>query len=93
MSAKQALGRGLRALMPETPRARAGFAEIPMDQLRPNPQQPRQFFDQESLEELAASIRLHGAAGNHQLVEILRSRLQSGNVHPTGIVVVQTCWH
>lgn len=60
MSAKQALGRGLKALMPETPRARAGYAEIPIDQLRPNPQQPRQFFDQESLEELAASIRLHG---------------------------------
>jgi ParB family chromosome partitioning protein len=60
MSAKQALGRGLRALIPETPRARAGYAEIPIDQLRPNPQQPRHHFDRESLEELAASIRLHG---------------------------------
>jgi ParB family chromosome partitioning protein len=60
MSAKQALGRGLKALIPETPRARAGFAEIPIDQLRPNPQQPRHHFDHESLEELAASIRLHG---------------------------------
>ncbi len=60
MSAKQALGRGLRALIPDTPRARAGFAEIPVDRLRPNPQQPRYHFDQEGLEELAASIRLHG---------------------------------
>lgn len=60
MSAKQALGRGLKALIPETPRARAGFAEIPTDRLRPNPQQPRHHFDPEALEELAASIRLHG---------------------------------
>jgi ParB family chromosome partitioning protein len=60
MSAKQALGRGLKALIPDTPRARAGFAEIRVDRLRPNPQQPRHHFDRESLEELAASIRLHG---------------------------------
>lgn len=60
MSAKQALGRGLKALIPDTPRARAGFAEIPIDHLRPNPQQPRHHFDQEALEELAASIRVHG---------------------------------
>ena len=60
MSAKQALGRGLKALIPDTPRARAGFAEIPIDQLRANPQQPRHRFDPDSLEELAASIRLHG---------------------------------
>lgn len=60
MSAKQALGRGLKALLPEAPRARAGYAEIPIDRLRPNPQQPRHRFDPESLEELAASIRLHG---------------------------------
>ena len=60
MTAKQALGRGLRALIPDTPRARAGFAEIPIAHLRPNPQQPRHHFDPEALEELAASIRQHG---------------------------------
>jgi ParB family chromosome partitioning protein len=60
MSAKKALGRGLKALIPDTPRARAGFAEIPIDRLRPNPHQPRYHFDPEALEELAASIRQHG---------------------------------
>jgi ParB family chromosome partitioning protein len=60
MSAKQALGRGLKALIPETPHARAGYAEIPLDRLRANPQQPRHRFDRDSLEELAASIRVHG---------------------------------
>ncbi len=60
MSAKQALGRGLKALIPDTPRARAGFAEIPVDRLQPNPQQPRHHFDEGALEELAASIKRHG---------------------------------
>ena len=60
MTAKQALGRGLRALIPETPRARAGFAEIPVEQLHPNPHQPRHRFDERALEELSESIRRHG---------------------------------
>jgi ParB family chromosome partitioning protein len=60
MSAKRALGRGLKALIPETPPARAGFAEIPVRLLQPNPQQPRNRFDDEALAELAESIRQHG---------------------------------
>jgi ParB family chromosome partitioning protein len=60
MSAKQALGRGLKALIPSTPRARNGLAEIPVDCLHPNPQQPRHHFDDAALAELASSIRRHG---------------------------------
>jgi len=60
VTAKQALGRGLKALIPETPRARVGMAEIPVDRLKPNPQQPREIFDEAGLEELTASIRRHG---------------------------------
>jgi ParB family chromosome partitioning protein len=60
MMAKQALGRGLKALIPDTLKARSGLAEIPLDQLRPNPEQPRKTFDDESLTELADSIRRHG---------------------------------
>ncbi|MCG6949288.1 MAG: ParB/RepB/Spo0J family partition protein [Acidobacteria bacterium] len=60
MSAKQVLGRGLKALIPDAPTARAGFAEIPVSRIEPNPQQPRQVFDAGALEELAASIRRHG---------------------------------
>jgi ParB family transcriptional regulator, chromosome partitioning protein len=37
--------------------AGAYFEEIPAAAITPNPRQPRQAFDQESLEELAASIR------------------------------------
>ena len=58
--AKQALGRGLKALIPDTPKARSGLAEIPLDRLCPNPEQPRKHFDDDSLAGLADSIRRHG---------------------------------
>lgn len=57
---KQALGRGLKALIPEAPRARSGLAELPLDAIRPNPEQPRVDVADGSLDELAASIREHG---------------------------------
>lgn len=41
---------------PETV-AGAYFEELPVDAITPNPRQPRQTFDEEALEELAASIR------------------------------------
>jgi ParB family chromosome partitioning protein len=34
--------------------------ELPLDELRPNPYQPRKNFDEESLQELASSIQEHG---------------------------------
>ena len=70
---KQALGRGLKALIPETPRARTGLVEIPVDLVDPNPSQPRRRFAAEELEELAASIRQHGV-----LQPLLVSELEPG---------------
>lgn len=58
--AKQALGRGLKALIPDTPRARVGLVEIPVDCVEPNPSQPRHSFSDEDLDGLAASIAQHG---------------------------------
>lgn len=60
MAAKQALGRGLKALLPDAPSARAGLLEVPTDRIRPNPRQPRQRFDDSDQAELAASIATHG---------------------------------
>jgi len=60
MVAKQALGRGLRALIPDAPKARSGLAAIPVGRIRPNPNQPRHRFDDRALDELAASMREHG---------------------------------
>lgn len=51
------LGRGLEALLPKTP---GGVVRLPLTAIRTNPQQPRRRFSQESLEELAASIREKG---------------------------------
>jgi ParB family chromosome partitioning protein len=60
MARKQALGRGLKALIPDTPRARAGMTEIPVDRITPNPNQPRHTFDPDALDTLAASVAEHG---------------------------------
>ena len=60
MARKPALGRGLKALIPDTPRARAGLTELPVDRIAPNPAQPRRRFDEGALDELAASLKEHG---------------------------------
>lgn len=67
---RPALGRGLAALLGDItvappgatalPAAASGLRQIPLDLLDPNPFQPRMVFAQESLEELAASIRARG---------------------------------
>jgi ParB family chromosome partitioning protein len=62
---KKALGRGLGALIPtraaEAAAApAAGLANIPIDQISPNPYQPRKTFNEASIEELARSVREHG---------------------------------
>lgn len=51
---KTGLGRGLEALIPQRPIA--GYAEIAVDTIGPNPNQPRSGFDQGSIDSLAASI-------------------------------------
>ena len=52
------LGRGLESLIPTGDTAGSSpFAVLPIEQVHPNEAQPRRSFDQERLEELAASIR------------------------------------
>ena len=55
------LGRGLETLISRTT-AEEGqqVVEIPLDDVRPNPDQPRHAMDAEALEGLAQSIRRHG---------------------------------
>lgn len=58
---RSALGKGLSALIPDAPEApRAGVAEVDIDLLSPNEQQPRLQMDDAKLEELAQSIRANG---------------------------------
>jgi ParB family chromosome partitioning protein len=53
------LGTGLDALLPgDTPRS--GVREVLASDIRENPRQPRTQFDEQALDDLAASIREHG---------------------------------
>jgi ParB family transcriptional regulator, chromosome partitioning protein len=65
------LGKGLEALIPtgfqpetpslsDSPVAFAGVLTIPVDQIAPNPRQPRSHFREDALDELAVSIREYG---------------------------------
>jgi len=69
MARRPGLGRGLDALIPagdskKSPSAGAkspqGVLQIPIENIKANPQQPRTVMDEEKLNELAASIREHG---------------------------------
>lgn len=60
MTTRRALGRGLRALIPESEASRDNVRPIPLDQVDRNPDQPRRYFDEEQLNELTESIRIHG---------------------------------
>ncbi|MGQ9559117.1 MAG: ParB/RepB/Spo0J family partition protein [Candidatus Oleimicrobiaceae bacterium] len=63
MARKPALGKGLRALIPEMPPDEQGVVaiqDIAVENVLPNPFQPREHFDAEALEELKASIAEKG---------------------------------
>src|SRR3954447_7540653 len=47
-------------LTPDSPTRSVGVRIVPVDHIEPNPEQPRLAFNQETLDELAASIREHG---------------------------------
>lgn len=54
---RPALGKGLEALLGQAELSETLIRELPIDSVRPNPYQPRQQFSDESLAELAASIK------------------------------------
>jgi len=58
---RQALGRGLSALIPDVPEPRrAGALEVDIDLIDANARQPRLQMDDAKLDELARSIKEHG---------------------------------
>ena len=70
MNKRRGLGRGLEALIPsgeyveelgtESGARRRYALQIPIADIKPNPEQPRRAFDPTALRELADSIRMHG---------------------------------
>lgn len=74
---RKALGRGLSALLREVEQAATGLDQIPIFLIDPSPFQPRHTFPEETLKELADSIRTNGlvqpvllrrANGRYQLI-------------------------
>lgn len=64
---RKALGRGLSALLGDQPQQTTGktdstgpYAQIPIDLIDANPDQPRKLFSTVELEELASSLKRHG---------------------------------
>lgn len=63
LAAKKGLGRGLGALIEDFPAEsseKSPYQLLPIYKVEPNPDQPRQDFDEEELQALADSIAVHG---------------------------------
>lgn len=74
---KAGLGRGLEALIPTGPDAgdQTTYQEVPVDGIKPNPDQPRSRFDEDALAELAVSIAEVGV-----LQPVVLSRAEDGTL-------------
>ncbi|HSD09697.1 MAG TPA: ParB/RepB/Spo0J family partition protein [Candidatus Binatia bacterium] len=57
---RKSLGRGFGALIPQAPPPKAAERTVPLEQITPNPWQPRVHFDEARIREMAESIREHG---------------------------------
>jgi ParB family transcriptional regulator, chromosome partitioning protein len=57
---KRGMGRGLAAILPESSAGGPELRELPVEQIEPNPEQPRGSFDANALEALAGSIASAG---------------------------------
>ena len=57
---KRGLGRGLGALLSSTPAEADTLLEIAVEEIEPNPHQPRKVFSSAALDELTASIKASG---------------------------------
>ena len=63
MASNKGLGKGLGALLgdfAEEPQEKSAYQLLPIYKIEPNPDQPRQDFDEEELQALADSISVHG---------------------------------
>ena len=66
MAQRSGLGKGLESLIPTwqtspvSPASGEHVRQLPVASISPKPQQPRKVFDEEQLQDLAASIKLHG---------------------------------
>jgi ParB family transcriptional regulator, chromosome partitioning protein len=92
MSKKKALGRGLSALLSDTPTedrlevdvtlpvtngaANGSINEISIEEIETNPFQPRTHFDKDALQELSESIKVHGIIQPITVRKLARNQYQ-----------------
>lgn len=57
---RKGLGKGLGALITSAETEEAGIKEVKINNIEPNTSQPRKIFNDEKLEQLAESIKVHG---------------------------------
>lgn len=60
MAKKSGLGRGYEALMSDNATEQSNSVEVRIDEIEPNPDQPRKNFDREALDELSDNIKKYG---------------------------------
>ncbi len=60
MAKKSGLGRGYEALMSDNATEQSNAVEMRIDEIEPNPEQPRKNFDRAALDELADNIKQYG---------------------------------
>ena len=98
---RSALGRGLSALIPDAapPAPRTGAperdrppVELDIDQLVPNPRQPRTVIDESKLDELAQSIRANGVIQPVVVRKATPSTTSSGTSAPYEIIAGERRW-
>jgi ParB family transcriptional regulator, chromosome partitioning protein len=58
--ARRGMGRGLAAILPETAADAPQLREVPIELIRPNPDQPRSRIDSKAIADLAASVSAAG---------------------------------
>lgn len=88
-SSRFGLGRGLGSLLPEgdagaNAERSSAVRDVEIEQIAPNPRQPRVAFDADALEELAASIRAHGVIQPL----IVSRRAEDGDDQPGGYLLI-----
>lgn len=101
MAKKRGLGKGLDALIPsDEPLAGpgSGILQVPIEDIQPNPRQPRLDFDEPGLKSLAESITEHGilqplivahtSSGEGYLLIAGERRLQAARIAGLGSVPV-----
>ena len=86
---KKTLGRGLDSLLDAEVIGSSSISEVAISDIYPNPDQPRRTFEEESLKELAASLRSIGLV---QPITLLKKSAGDYMISPENAAGVRPEW-